>query len=139
MVKVRGVPGQVPAIGVTVIVAVCGIVPALVPVKVRLPLPDAPKPIAVLLFIQLNTVPVLPAKTTPIFCPAQTVELAGCDTNGGGNTVILKFLGVPVQPFSTGVTVMIPVWMVAIAVAVPAMLPEPDAPMPMAVLLLFQV
>ena len=58
MVKVRGVPLQVaPALvyeGVTVMVAVMAVVPALVAVKLgMLPLPLAPKPIAVLLFDQL--------------------------------------------------------------------------------------
>ena len=58
MVKVCGVPGQVvPALvydGVTVIVPVIGVVPALVAVKLgMLPLPLAPKPMAVLLFDQL--------------------------------------------------------------------------------------
>ena len=58
MVKVRGVPLQVaPALvydGVTVIVPDIGVVPALVAVKLgMLPLPLAPKPIAILLFDQL--------------------------------------------------------------------------------------
>jgi len=58
MVKVCGVPLQVaPALvydGVTVIVAVIAVVPALVAVKLgMLPDPLAPKPIAVLLFDQL--------------------------------------------------------------------------------------
>ena len=58
MVKVCGVPLQVaPALvydGVTVIVAVMFVVPALVAVKLGiLPLPLAPKPMLVLLFDQL--------------------------------------------------------------------------------------
>ena len=58
MVKFCGVPAHVaPALvydGVTVIVPVIGVVPALVAVKLgMLPLPLAPKPIAVLLFDQL--------------------------------------------------------------------------------------
>jgi len=58
MVKFRGVPAQVvPALvydGVTVMVAVMAVVPALVAVKLgMLPDPLAPKPIAVLLFDQL--------------------------------------------------------------------------------------
>ena len=58
MVKVCGVPLQVvPALvydGVTVTVAVIGVVPALVAVKLgMLPDPLAPKPTAVLLFDQL--------------------------------------------------------------------------------------
>ena len=58
MIKFCGVPVQVaPALvydGVTVIVAVIAVVPALVAVKLgMLPDPLAPKPIAVLLFDQL--------------------------------------------------------------------------------------
>ena len=58
MIKFCGVPLQVvPALvydGVTVTVAVIGVVPALVAVKLgMLPLPLAPRPIAVLLFDQL--------------------------------------------------------------------------------------
>ena len=58
IVKVCGVPPQVaPALvydGVTVTVAVIAVVPALVAVKLAmLPLPLAPRPIAVLLFVQL--------------------------------------------------------------------------------------
>ena len=58
MVKFCGVPLQVtPALvydGVTVMVAVIGVVPALIAVKLgMLPDPLAPKPIAVLLFDQL--------------------------------------------------------------------------------------
>ena len=66
-VKVTAVPEQVPATGVTVMVAVCGVFPVLVLVKFRLPLPDAPKPIVVLLFAQLKVAPVLPLKMTPTF------------------------------------------------------------------------
>ena len=58
MVKFCGVPVQVaPALvydGVTVMVAVMAVVPALVAVKLgMLPLPLAPRPMAVLLFDQL--------------------------------------------------------------------------------------
>jgi hypothetical protein len=58
MVKFRGVPLQVaPALvydGVTVMVAVIGVVPALVAVKLgMLPDPLAPKPMLVLLFDQV--------------------------------------------------------------------------------------
>ena len=58
MIKFFGVPVQVaPALvydGVTVMVAVMAVVPALVAVKLgMLPDPLAPKPIAVLLFDQL--------------------------------------------------------------------------------------
>ena len=59
IINVCGAPAQPLAVGVTVIVPDIGAVPALVAVKVGnvLPEPLAPKPIAVLLFVQLNVVP----------------------------------------------------------------------------------
>ena len=58
MVKVVGVPVHPFAVGVTVIVAVIGDVIALVAVKEgTLPEPFAARPIAVLLFVQVNVVP----------------------------------------------------------------------------------
>ena len=55
MVKVVGVPVQVPKVGVTVIVAIIGATVALVAVKLGiLPVPLAAKPIAVLLLVQLK-------------------------------------------------------------------------------------
>jgi uncharacterized membrane protein YeaQ/YmgE (transglycosylase-associated protein family) len=60
---------------------------------------------------------------------------------GFGLTVIVKVLGVPVQPLAVGVTVMVPViGAVVVLVAVKlAMLPDPLAPNPIAVLLLVHV
>ena len=54
IVKVTGVPGQPFATGVTVMVPLIGVVPALVPVnEAILPVPEAPRPMAVLLLVQL--------------------------------------------------------------------------------------
>ena len=54
MVKVIGVPVQPPAVGVTVIVEVIGLLVELVAVNEGMfPVPEAPSPIAVLLFVQL--------------------------------------------------------------------------------------
>ncbi len=54
----NGVPPQVLAEGVTVIVAVIGAVPVLVAVNEgRAPVPLAASPIAVLLLVQVNVVP----------------------------------------------------------------------------------
>ena len=63
IVNVRAVPGQeVPPTvytGVTVIVATKGVVPGFCAIKADiLPLPLAARPIAGVLFVQLNTVPV---------------------------------------------------------------------------------
>ena len=54
MVNVCGVPVHVPNTGVTVIVPDIAVAPAFVAVKdAMLPVPLAPNPIAVLLFVQL--------------------------------------------------------------------------------------
>ena len=59
MVKVVGVPVHPFAVGVTVIVAVIGDVAAFLAVSEgTLPEPFAARPIAVLLFVQVNVVPV---------------------------------------------------------------------------------
>jgi len=58
MVNVLGVPVQPFAVGVTVIVAVMGEVAAFAAVNEgTLPEPLAPRPMAVLLFVQVNVVP----------------------------------------------------------------------------------
>ena len=92
MVNVRGVPVQVTPplvkLGVTVIVAIIGVVPVLVGVKDRLPVPLAANPIAVLLLVQLYTVPVaLPLKFTVESEPAQNTWLATAFTVAVGLTV----------------------------------------------------
>jgi hypothetical protein len=54
MPKLRGVPLQLLATGVTIIVPVIGVIPVLVAVNdAILPDPDAARPIAILLFVQL--------------------------------------------------------------------------------------
>ena len=66
MVNVWAAPGQPAADGVTVIVAVTGAVPVLIAANEGIfPLPDAAKPIDVLLFVQLKVVPLTaPEKAT---------------------------------------------------------------------------
>jgi len=66
MVNVCAAPGQPAADGVTVIVAVTGAVPVLIAANAGIfPLPDAAKPIDVLLFVQLKVVPLTaPEKAT---------------------------------------------------------------------------
>ena len=92
MVYVEGVPGQPLAVGVTVIVAVIGAVPALVAVKAGvLPVPLAARPIAALELVHAKVVPATPlvkllAATAP---PLQTVMLAGTVTAGLGFTVMV--------------------------------------------------
>jgi len=73
-VNVKGVPVHPLAVGVTVIVAVIGDVVAFVAVKEgTLPDPLPASPIAVLLFVQVNVVPVTGPDTFVIgaICPAQ--------------------------------------------------------------------
>ena len=54
IVKVTGVPGQPFAVGVTVTVEVIGTVPVLTAVNVPiLPVPEVPRPVAVLSLVQL--------------------------------------------------------------------------------------
>ena len=63
-------------------------------------------------------------------------------TVGVGYTVILNVMGVPAQPSSDGITVIMPVIsaLVALAGAVhDGIFPEPEVPSPMAVLLLVHV
>jgi len=66
MVNVWAAPGQPAADGVTVIVAVTGVLVKLMAVNAGIfPLPDAAKPIDVLLFVQLKVVPLTaPEKAT---------------------------------------------------------------------------
>lgn len=72
ILKLIGVPGQeVPLFvlkGVTIIVAVIGFVPRFVPMKSIESVPEAAKPMAVLLFVQLKFVAFIPEKERgPIF------------------------------------------------------------------------
>ena len=58
IINVSGVPGTLLIYGVTVIVAIAGMVPVLVAVNDgRFPVPLAPNPIDVLLLVQLKVVP----------------------------------------------------------------------------------
>ena len=85
-------------VGVTTIVPVIGAMPAFVDVKDMLPVPLAPKPMAVLLLVQLYTVPgTEPLNVAVVTVPGQTVWLGWAFTVGTGLTVIVKFIGAPVQ------------------------------------------
>ena len=79
-------------------VAVTGVVPALVAVKDPiLPVPLAARPMEVVLFVQLYEV-ALPEKVIAVVdCPLQTVWLVTGFTVGVGFTAIVKLVGVPVQ------------------------------------------
>ena len=70
----------------------------MVAVNERLPAPLAPRPMAVLLLVQLNTVPgTAPVKVLVTKDPAQTVSFVTAFTVGIGLTVMVNVMGVPVQ------------------------------------------
>ena len=67
------------------------------------------KPTLALLFVQANVLPVVALKLTLMGSPAHLTTLGKGLATGTGFTVVLKVIGVPGQPFSTGVTVIVPV------------------------------
>jgi hypothetical protein len=79
--------------------------------------------------------------TAAVAEPAHTAWLAMAFTDGVGFTVIVNVTAVPLQPAADGVTVMVAVIGVAVAlVAVnDGILPVPDAARPIAVLLFVQL
>ena len=118
IVNVIAAPVQVPPgpVGVTVIVPDIGAAVPFVAVKLAmLPVPAAARPIAVLLFVQLNTVPATePVNVTAALgLPAQSVWLPTPFTFAAGLTVIVNVIDVPTQVtpplLYTGVTVIVAV------------------------------
>ena len=144
IVYVLGVPGQLFTVGVTVIVALIDEDIVLVALKpVISPVPEAAKPIAVLLFVQAKVPPVgvLANVVVETKAPLQTTILDGTVTVEVGFTVIVYVLGVPGQLFTVGITVIVAlIDEVPVLVALkPAMFPVPEAPKPIAVLLFAHV
>lgn len=145
IVKVLGVPVQPLAVGVTVIVATIVEPVALVTTNwLILPVPLAPRPIAVLLLVQLKVVPVVAPENViaVVVPPSQSAWLATAFTVGVGFTVIVKLVVVPAHPAAVvGVTVIVPLIAAAVVlVAVKAgMFPCPLATSPMAVFELVQL
>lgn len=79
-------------------VPVNGALVVLVAVKFRLPVPLAPRPMAVLVLVQLYTVPATgPVKVCVTVAPAHTTWLTGGFTTGIGFTVMVNVIGVPGQ------------------------------------------
>ena len=84
-------------------VAVTGAVPVLIAVKLAiLPVPLAARPMEVVLFVQLYTVPgglvTAPVKVTAVVgAPLHTTWLATAFTVGIGLTTTVAVIGVPVQ------------------------------------------
>lgn len=122
------------------IVAVTGALVALVAVKAAiLPVPDAARPILMLLLVQLNTVPGTgPVKLiAAVAALLQTAWLVGWSIVGAGLTVIVKVTGVPTQAtpplVNVGVTTIVPVMgAVVVLVATKFKLPVPAAGRPIA-------
>jgi hypothetical protein len=126
-------------------VPVNGALVVLVAVKFRLPVPLAARPIAVLVLVQLYTVPATgPVKVCVTVAPVHTTWLDGGLTAGIGFTVIVNVIGVPGQVtplLKFGVTVIVATCGVlpVLIVVNDAILPAPAAARPMLVLLLVQL
>jgi hypothetical protein len=128
-------------------VAVCTTAVALVAVKLAiLPVPAAARPMLVLLFVQLYTVPgTLPVKfTAAVALPLHNTCGNTAFTVGTGFTVMVKVCAVPVQVVpplvKDGVTTIVPVnGAPVVLVDTKFRLPVPLAARPMAVLLLVQL
>ena len=146
--KFIGVPVQVVPplvyVGVTVIVPVIGATPALVAVKEILPVPLAPRPMAVFELVQVYTVPATaPVKVAVVKAPEQTVWFGCVFTVGVGLTSTVAVDVGPAHPFAVGVIVKVTVTAALVVfVNVPLIgLPDPLAAMPvtLTVLSLVQV
>ena len=110
MVNTMFVPVHPFAVGVTVIVATVGAVPALVAVNNGIfPVPLAARPTVGLLFVQTKVVPAtgLPIVTTEVVAPLQNAIFPIGFTTGVGYNVIVNVDGVPMQPFADGVMVIV--------------------------------
>lgn len=128
------------------IVAVIGVVPGLIPTKDGTsPVPEAARPIAGLLFVQLNVVPLtLPVSRIVVDAAAllQIVWNAGVATAFGvGLTVMVAVIGVPVQPLAVGVTVIVATIgaLVELTAVKDGISPVPEAARPMEVALFVQL
>ena len=103
------------------------------------PLPESP--ILGFEFIQAKVAPVglLTKSVASIACPGQTMKLAKGFIIGFGFTVIVMFVGFPIQPSNVGVTeTMLVMVAFVVFVAVKIKFAAPFAPKPIAVLLFVQ-
>ena len=144
MVNVIGAPVQPLALGVTVMVAVTGVAPALVALKPAiLPLPLAARPMVVLLLVQLYVVPATgPLKLMgTVWIPLHNDWFSTALTTGVGFTKMVNVMDGPGQPLALGVTVMVAVTgalVVLVAVKL-GILPLPLAAKPIEVVLFVQL
>lgn len=138
--KLCGAPTQVPKVGVMLIVAVWGVAPVAVPTKFKPVLaPLIGKPTLAFVLVQANVLPAVALKLTAMGTPAQRVTLGNGVNTGTALTVALNVMGVPEQPFSTGVTVTTPVCVVWLGAVFTEILPAPEAEIPVPVLLFVQL
>jgi hypothetical protein len=109
IVKLIGVPTQLFNVGVTDIVPVIGAALLFVPVNEAIfPVPLAPKPIAVLEFVQLVVAPTgVEVKLTTGVAPPHCEIFVTAVKTGLGLIVIVKVIGVPAHPAAVGVTVIV--------------------------------
>ena len=133
MVNVWAEPGQLPP-GITIIVPVWSEA-TLAEVKFKLPVPETPRPMAVLLFVQEKEGE-LPVKITLIGSPPQADSSDGALTELTGLMVMVKVLGAPVQLPFCGVTVIVAICCAATTALEKLIFPVPEAPSPIAGLLL---
>ena len=133
MLKFWAAPTHPCALGVTVRLA-SSVALTLAAVKLISPVPVAPNPMLMLLFVQLKFVPAVPVNATFTTLPPHTVWLIGAVTVGIGLTVIVKLTGAPIHPFKMEVTEIFPTSaVVPVLVVVKLKLPAPLAPKPIAV------
>jgi hypothetical protein len=107
-----------------------------------LPVPEAAKPVLILLFVQLKVAPkgVLVNAIAATLPPEQTAWFAGKVTVGVGFTVIVNGLAGAEQPFKVAVTLIVETSCeVTLAAVIAAILPIPDAKMPVLTLLFVQL
>lgn len=109
--KVTGVPTQAPCEGVAVMVEIVCVVTWLA-VKVGIvPVPEAPMPVAVLLFVQATVAVALLVvqAIAGTVAPSQKTLEAGTVMVGAGLTVIVKLLAVPLHVPRCGTTEIVAV------------------------------
>ncbi len=146
-VAVTGVAAQPADDAVKVKVTVTGAAVLLVNVPLTFPAPEAGIPVAerVLSRVQLYTEPATPPPGTMVVtgAPEHTVCVAGVAVSwGAGFTMTVAVTGVPVHPLAEGVMVKVTVTGESVVlVSAPAMLPDPEAAIPVteAVLLRLQL
>jgi hypothetical protein len=141
ILKLIGVPAQPFNEGVTTNVATTGSALVLTAVNEGIfPVPLAATPIPEALFVHAKVVPAtgLVKAIAATLSPLHLTASATATTVDVGLTVILKVIGVPVQPFSEGVTTIVEtIGAVPALIAVnDGMLPVPAEPNPIPVALL---